>query len=121
MKRFIGLSLVAAAATLLAFSIAAAANGDNGGGRPDGENRRPPWVNVDGSVDVQKMPDTLPVFDRHGEVCGWVSKSELLRDPTPQEEAAAREKAARTPGTTTTYANGGIHGGVAAEPTTRCQ
>lgn len=36
------------------------------------EPGRPPWVNVDGSINLEHVPATLPVVDSAGEVVGSV-------------------------------------------------
>lgn len=33
----------------------------------------PPWVNADGTVDLSKKPDRMPVADQTGRIVGWVT------------------------------------------------
>lgn len=45
----------------------------------DGE--RPEWVNPDGTVNQQEMPDTFSVLDREGNVVGEASREDI-EDPS---------------------------------------
>ena len=42
---------------------------------------RPDWVNEDGSIDMTKVPEKLPLLDRNGDVCGYISRDELFAAP----------------------------------------
>lgn len=58
----------------------------------DGPPPPPPWVNENGTVDIDKMPDEIPLLDANGEVCGYIDRDELYREPTAEEMRQAREE-----------------------------
>ena len=41
----------------------------------------PPWVNPDGTIDIDKVPDRMPVSDRNGNMVGY-----MLVDKNPNDD-----------------------------------
>ena len=41
----------------------------------------PPWVNEDGTIDVDRVPDLIPVSDRQGNRAGYIRKENHLAPP----------------------------------------
>jgi hypothetical protein len=41
----------------------------------------PPWVNPDGTTDLAKLPDKVPVGDRTGRIIGYVDKTDAFGPP----------------------------------------
>jgi hypothetical protein len=62
-------------ATVIFAGIAQAGGGEDSSVTPP----PPPWMNQDGTVDVTQIPAEVPLLDSNGEVCGYVSRDELLR------------------------------------------
>ena len=58
------------AVTLVSFAVAASwflLTGQAGGDFA----RRPPWINPDGTVNLSKLPDVVPISDSNGTIVGW--------------------------------------------------
>ena len=77
---------------------------------------RPPWVSEDGSVEISKMPELIPLLDRDGEICGHISREELFREPTLTEERAARAVQKNLPREIITHKDGRIEERVEGPP-----
>ena len=44
----------------------------------------PPWVNPDGTIDIDKLPDRMPVADRNGNMVGYMEIDKNPNDdPNP--------------------------------------
>ena len=41
----------------------------------------PPWVNPDGAIDIDELPDRMPVADRNGNMVGY-----MLIDKNPNDD-----------------------------------
>lgn len=96
-RRVIAAAVVAAAALLVGgvMSISAVASGPDSGASPSGPPPRPPWVNVDGTVDSSKMPATVPVVGPDGKPLKDAKGREVRVDPRSFEPGKAPSKAGR--------------------------
>jgi hypothetical protein len=73
----------------------------------------PPWVNADGLVEFDKMPEYFPMFDSNGGVCGYIRAEDLFGpsaglkvvSPNDDDLRVTREIFTEEDGTTTEVVN----------------
>jgi hypothetical protein len=91
-------ALVAVTALLAAGGFTTVATADGGVTEP----MNPDWINEDGSIDLDKMPDEMPMVDSSGRIIPGktVNMRELMRPPEgpPRPPTAAQLRAERDKG-----------------------
>jgi hypothetical protein len=95
MKKF--LFILAALAMALGLGAASAGSEEVTDTAPQTEPApEPDFVREDGSIDMSKFPEGIPVFDERGEIAGYVDADDASALPGLTPEEAARAQDAQT-------------------------